>query len=145
MSKLMKFGIIQVCTWGLVGIGMGFIFATSSVTSTWGDNAIRTVLLALLFFLGFGVDFALRMIEKSKKRGFRRDERDMAIQGRAMSIGFVCLVIYIFLVAVILYTYYEDMGTVPIGWVWFMAYSTIVVANLSAGISSLIIYSKQGY
>lgn len=145
MSKLVKFSIIQLCIWTMVGIGMGIVFASSSVSSTWADHPVKTVLLAILFLIGFGTDFVLRIIEGSKKWGFKRDERDMAIQSRAMSYGFLFIVLYIFVIAMFLFMTYETVGSVPVGWVWFMAYSTIVVSNLSVGILSLIYYSRQGY
>ncbi len=145
MSKLMKINIIQVVSWSIVAIGVLIIFSLLGTIEQWGDNRIKTILLALLFLLGYTLDFGLRMYEKSKKWGFRRDERDRVIQSEAMSVGFVILVLYIFILSIFLYTKYETDGFMPIGWVWLIAYSTVVVANLSVGVSSLLLYRKQGY
>lgn len=144
MSKLMKINIIQVTTWSIVAIGVLVIFLLPGTIEHWGDNKLKTVLLALLFLVGFTIDFIFRMYERSQKWGFKRDERDMMIQSKALSTGFIILVIYIFIISIGLYTKYEAEGFMPIGWVWLIAYSTIVVANLSVGISSLIRYRKQG-
>lgn len=144
MSKLMKLTIIQVVTWTLVAIGMVLIFTSNSTIGEWGDQRAKTLLLAVLFLIGYGTDFTIRFIEKSSKWGVKRDERDRDISYKAVTTGFVLLMLYLFTLCISLYVYYEESGYVPIAWIWFIAYSTIVVANLSSGYASLYFYRKQG-
>jgi len=144
MSKLMKVNIIHTVMWGMVAVGLGVIFSLSNTISSWGDNRTKTVLLAILFFGGFLTDFILWQYEKSKKHGFRRDERDKKVQSEAVFKSFTILIIYIFVVSVVLYTKYENAGVMPVGWVWFIAYSTIAATNLLVGVFALIGYKKQG-
>lgn len=145
MSKAMKFNIIQAIAWTLVAIGMTVIFVTGDTIGEWGDNKVKTVLLALLFFIGFGTDMVLRILEKSKKWAMKRDERDKAIQYQSLSVGFIVLMIYLFVLCIGLYIYYEESKFIPVAWVWFIAYSTIVTANLIIGYASIFFYRKQGY
>jgi hypothetical protein len=144
MSKAMKFNVIQVITWSIIAVGMGLIFASGDTIGEWEDNKTKSVLLAALFLLGYGTDFIIRIIEKSKRWGMKRDERDKTVQYQALSIGFILLMIYLFVLCIGLYEYYEGTGYIPIAWVWFIAYSTIVVANLVSGYASLYYYKKQG-
>lgn len=144
MSKAMKFNVIQVITWSMVAVGMGLIFISGDTIGEWGDNKTKTVLLAILFILGYGTDFIIRLIEKSKRWGLKRDERDKTVQYQALSVGFVLLMLYIFVLCIGLYVHYEESGYIPVAWVWFIAYSTIVVANLVCGYASLFYYKKQG-
>ncbi|MCK8058391.1 MULTISPECIES: DUF2178 domain-containing protein [unclassified Fusibacter] len=145
MSKPMKFSIIQVGAWLLIGIILLLVFNQEGVVEQWGDNQNKTLLVASLFIFGFSSDFILRLIEKSKRHGFSRDERDQLIQSKAMNFGFILTLIYVFLVTITLYVKYEDAGLMPVGYMWFVAYSTIVIANLSMGIPSICYYKKQGY
>lgn len=145
MSKLMKITLIQVCAWSIVAISMIIIFLNHGTIENWGDNTTKTILLALLFFIGYATHFTTLLIEKSKRWGFKKDERDLAIQSKAVNIGFIVVLMYIFILSISLYIKYETVGMMPVGWVWFIAYSTVVMANLSVTIPSLLIYRKQGY
>lgn len=143
MSRVVKFTLFQVITWFLVGLGMFMIVTRPGVIENWGDNKYKSIALAILFLLGYGTDLVIRMLEKSKKFGFIRDERSEYNQLKAMSIGFIIVLIFIFVFAITLYTRFENKGFMPIGYVWILAYSTIIAANLGVGIPTLIIYRKQ--
>lgn len=144
MSKLVKTTVVHVVAWSIAAIGMGIIFCLPRTIADWGDDRIKTILLALLFIAGLIIDLFLRIYERSKKHGFIRDERDHYMQRKAGSAGFIITVLYIFILSISLYIKYENIGIMPIGWVWFIAYSTIAAANLSTGICSLIYYGKHG-
>lgn len=144
MSKLVKTTVVHIIVWSIAAIGMVIIFTLPRTITDWGDNRIKTVLLALLFAAGLGVDLYLRIYERSKKHGFTRDERDHYMQRKAVSAGFLITILYIFILSISLYIKYESLGTMPVGWVWFIAYSTIAAANLSTGICNLLYYGKHG-
>lgn len=145
MSKSMKFTIVQITAWSIVAISMVCIFTNEGTIEQWGDNRTKTILLALLFLGGYATSFILSILEKTKRWGFKRDERDKMIQMQAMSVGFIAALLYVFIVSISLYAAYESRGTMPVGWVWFIAYSTIVIANLSVTIPTLLLYRKQGF
>lgn len=145
MSKTMKFTLIHVCSWTLVGLFMIMIFLNPSTIEQWGDNRNKTILLASLFILGYSTDLILLLFEKSKKFGFKRDERDFDVQRKATNIGFIIALVYVFFAAITLYTKYESKGLMPVGWMWFLAYSTVIIANLSVSVPSLLLYRKQEF
>lgn len=145
MSKAMKFTIIKACSWAMVGLFMIMIFSNKSTILEWGDNRTKTILMAFLFLFGYSMDVTLMILEKTKKFGFKRDERDLFIQHKAMSFGFILSLIYVFTTAITLYTIYENKGAIPVGWMWFIAYSLVIVANISVALPALILYRKQGY
>ena len=136
--------MIQLLTWGIVAIGMVVVFSLPGTIENWGDNRLKTILLALLILFGFGSDLILRCCAASKRWGYRKDERDKNISTRAVSVGMIALVIYIFLFSITLYTCYETEGILPVGWMWFLAYSAIVVANVAVCLASLILYVRHG-
>ena len=144
MSKAMKFNIVQVISWSIIALCMIIIFSMKGTIENWGDNKIKTILLALLFLLGYGGNMLLMILEKSSKWGFKRDERDQLIQYQSLSRAILILILYIYTVSIILYIKYETARFVPIGWVWFIAYSSVVVTFISSGYTSLYLYRKQG-
>ena len=144
MSKSMKVSIIYTIAWGLISVCMIVIFSLPNTISNWGENPIKTVVLSALFLLGFLTNLFLRLYEKSKKHGFKKDERDKKIQADAIFKSLSILLVYIFLLCVALYLFYENTGTMPIGWVWFIAYSQIAVVYFLVSLFSVIGYKKQG-
>lgn len=143
MKGAVKYNLIHAIAWTFVGIIMVVIFMTGDTIKYFGDNRIKTILLASLFVIGFGTDAVIRVIEKSNKWNFKRDDRDKDIQKQSISYGFIIVLIYIYLLNISLYLYYEEIGFLPVGWIWFSAYSTIVTANIATGYSSLFLYRKQ--
>lgn len=144
MSKNMKVNIIHTIMWTLVAIGLIIIFSLPNTIANWGDNRTKTILLAVLFLLGFGVDFVLRMIERSRQGEYKKDERDSKVKYDAVVKSFVVLILYIYILSIVLYSKYENAGAMPVGWVWFIAYSVVTAANLFVGIFTIIGYKKQG-
>jgi uncharacterized membrane protein len=144
MSKNMKVNIIHTIIWAAVTAGLITIFSLPDTISDWGGNRVKTILLATFFLIGFSVDLALRIGEKSQKSEYKRDERDSSIQLNAVFKSFAILLLYIFIVTMTLYIKYESAGVLPIGWVWFIAYSVIAAANLLVGIFTISEYKKQG-
>lgn len=144
MSKSMKVSIIYTIAWGLISVCMIVIFSLPNTISNWGENPIKTVVLSALFLLGFLINLFLRLYEKSKKHGFKKDERDKKIQADAIFKSLSILLVYIFLLCVALYLFYENTGMMPIGWVWFIAYSQIAVVYFLVSLFAVIGYKKQG-
>ena len=140
MSKKMLQSLLHLVLWSIVAIILIFIFFSKGTISNWGDNKIKTVMLAVLFVFGFGGDFVLRMVFKNKKNKIIKDERDDYISMKSMGISAVTTFIYIFIVAISLYTKYEEAGSVPVAWVWYIAYSLVMVANISGSLASSVFY-----
>jgi hypothetical protein len=70
------------------------------------------------------------------------DERDVTIRMRANATAFVVVLIYVFALATFLWYRYEASGVVPVGWMWFLAYSMSFVAFIFSSAIALILESK---
>ena len=53
-------------------------------------------------------------------------------------------IIYIFIFTICLFLKYEVAGVVPVGWLWVIAYSLIVVSNVVYALMTIIAYKKRG-
>ena len=141
MSGKMKQSIIHCALWAIVAAVLIIVFTSKGTIEAWGDNRTKTILLAALFFFGFTGDAVLRFVFRKSK--VTTDERDEFIQGQSLKVGYVVTVLYIFILSISLYTKYEVDGSVPIAWIWFIAYTLIVVVNLSTSAASIIQYRKS--
>jgi hypothetical protein len=61
---------------------------------------------------------------------------------KSMGFSAIATFIYIFIVAISLYIKYEEAGSVPVAWVWYIAYSLVMVANITGSLASSIYYWK---
>ncbi len=144
MSNAMKSNIFHTISWGVTAIGIIIIFSLPNTIYAWGENRLKTILLALLFLFGFAVDLIIRINERTKKYGYKKDERDRTIQMEAVFKSFVSILLYIFILSIVLYITHEKAGMIPVGWVWFIAYSTVAFSNLLIGIFTIGEYRSKG-
>lgn len=131
MNELNKLGLLRTISWSIVGIIMIVIFSGDSAITDFGDNINKTILLSVLIAFGLLVDLIVRIV--IKRKGLVEE-----INYKSMNVGMVVTLLYVFLITITLYTYYEGIGVVPVGWLWIIAYSTIVFVNITMGVCDLI-------
>ena len=144
MSLKMKHSIYSLIIWLVVAIFLIILFFSGDTINTWGDNRTKTLLITALFFIGYVGNTILWIIFRKRKNKIVKDERDDYISLKSISAGFITTGVYIFILSISLYIIYENVGSVPIAWVWFIAYSLFVVSYLSTSAFSLIYYYKSG-
>lgn len=142
MSKHMKHSILSMSLWGFVGILFLTILLSTDAITNWSDNRIKSILLAVLFFIGFSSDFILKSIFNKKR--VLSDERDQLVTKDAATSSFIIIVIYVFIFLIALFLKYETTGFIPVGWLWVIAYSLVVVSNTVYSLMTIIFYKKRG-
>ena len=140
MNRMIRFNVFHLVLWSVVAAGFVAVFLGFDAIANWGDNALKTVLLALLFVVGFGGDLLLRHKFKAAGEDVAAYE---ALRLKAMEISYLFSLLYIFLAAISIYIRHEDSGLVPVGWLWFLAYSLILVVHISASCAILYLHCKQ--
>jgi len=70
------------------------------------------------------------------------DERDERIARQALGTAFVILAIYVVLTCIILYEVYRNRILMPVGWMWFLAYSSSFIAIGSRALLILVFYAR---
>ncbi|WP_069649019.1 hypothetical protein [Caloranaerobacter ferrireducens] len=144
MSYQMKFSLLNLIIWLVVAVLFLSVFLTGNTIENWGDNHAKTLILAFLFAIGYLGQLILRIIFRKRKNVIIRDERDEYFLNKALTSSFVATLIYVFIVAISLYTYYEKSGLIPVAWIWFIAYSLIIVANIFTSGFAIFFYRKGG-
>ena len=112
MNKQMKFSVLHLILWSTVAILFLVIFVSLEAINNWGDNRIKSIMLAILFLLGFGGDYILRYIFRKKTNEIKNNK----IISKALGSSFIATCIYIFVISISIYTKYEGSGFVPVGW-----------------------------
>ena len=83
------------------------------------------------------------MLWRTNKSEFIVDERDHQIQSRSAMIGLLITTMFVFLFSVGLFIGYEEVGSVPVSWMWLLAYLTFAVAYFSTSSVIVLMYWKD--
>ena len=125
--------------------GLTVLFFSGGGAETYVQDTTRKILVAVLLALGylllFLVMFLVRL--KSKDKTTLMDERDERIARQALGTAFIVFAIYVFLMCISLYEIYNRSEVMPVGWMWFLAYSSGFIAILSRAIITLVLYKRM--
>lgn len=133
MSKPRLRNLLTIAIWIVVAVGFSVTVFTSGGPATYADDTNRRLIGGV--FLAFGV-FGMplmRLLTRSKPDAEHvdRDERDEQIEAKATNIGVIAVVTFVFLGSIALWDAYQDPGCVPVGWMWVLAYSTLILSHLA--------------
>ena len=59
-----------------------------------------------------------------------------------LSVFVVLVGIYVFTIG--LWLVYETGGQVPVGWMWFLAYGSVILASVTSSVTTLILEARTG-
>ena len=99
--------------------------------------------VALAFgFLGYWL--VLWLTRQRKGGPPLADERDLQVVARANQATLVVVLVGIFVFTIVLWTAYESAGSVPVGWMWFLAYGEVILASVTSAVTTLILDGRTG-
>jgi hypothetical protein len=134
-----------LCIWGLVSAGFGMVFFLGGGAVTYADDSIRMGIAAVI--LGTGFVGYLSMIyltrEKANSKTLVSDERDLDIARQANEIAMVAVLVFVFSVCIALFLNYETAGSLPVGWMWFLAYATACFGLLGQAVITLVLHREM--
>ena len=127
--------------WSVVAIGFGATVFAYGGPATYVEGQTRRLVGAVFLAIGFfGTPLMLFLTRARSGSGHVvSDERDERISHKATHIGFVVVLLYVFLTCIGLWEAYSETGAVPVGWMWFLAYSTAILAYLSSATAALVL------
>jgi hypothetical protein len=128
----------------VAGLGFFVTFFLGGGADQFDTDSIRH--LAGAVAIGFGFLGYWTVLWLTRQRGDRpvADERDTEVVARAGQATLVIVLIGIFAFTVGLWTVYEGEGTVPVGWMWFLAYGSVILASITFAVSTLVFDGKLG-
>jgi len=131
--------------WGLVSSAFGLVFFLGRGAVTYADDSIRMLVSAVILaagFIGF-ISMLYLTREKSNGKALVRDERDLEIARQANEIALVAVLVFVFTVCMALFLGYETAGSLPVGWMWFLAYATACFGLLAQAAATLELHREM--
>ncbi len=131
MSLARRLAVISSAVWLIIGIAFTFLILDSGLEGLASSSGERTrSVLAGIILPGYLISFALIWWTYKGRRAGEIDERDRKVERRATEIAAIVVLLTVFLVCIALYDAYVDRGAVPVGWLYIMAYGTIIWVSL---------------
>ena len=145
MTQAKKRAIFTFLIWGSVMAAFSIIFFSGGGPVQYASERWRHMAGAGIIAFGYLTYGLMQWLTRipAKDRSFGRDERDEDIQKRASSTGFIIVLVYVFALAIFLWERYQNRGFVPVGWMWFLAYSTSFAAFISTSSIALLLESRK--
>ena len=141
MSQSRLRNVLTLAIWLIVAAGFAFTAFSSGGPATYADDSHRRIIGGAFLaagILGTPLMRLLTRINRDSKR-VQRDERDERIEAKGTRIGIITVVTLVFLGCIALWDVYQEQGCVPVGWMWVLAYSTLILSHLAPTIVSLAI------
>jgi len=135
----------QLGIWGLVAAAFGLVFFLGGGAATYADDSIRMLVAAIILGAGFIGYFSMLYLTREKSNGIAliRDERDLEISRQANEIALVAVLVFVFSVCIALFLGYETAGSLPVGWMWFLAYITACFGLLAQAVATLALNKEM--
>ena len=131
--------------WGLVLVGFSVVFFLGGGAVTYVDDSLRIGIAAVTLGIGFVGYFSMIYLTREKSKGVSliSDERDIDISRQANEIALVAMLVFVYVVCIILFLRYENLGSLPVGWMWFLAYTNACFGFLAQSAATLILHRKM--
>lgn len=95
--------------------------------------------------LGFGfVGYWLVLWFTRQRKGAPpvSDERDVQVVAQANQVTLIVVLVGIYVFTISLWTVYEAGGQVPVGWMWFLAYGSPILAFVTSSVTTLVLEGR---
>ena len=145
MSQTRLRSWLSAVIWTIAGVGFFFTFFSGGGPGGLASDSMRHVAGAGAVAFGFlGYWLALWLTRQRQGRPPAVDERDLQVSARANQATLVVVLMVIFTFSISLWTVYESGGQVPVGWMWFLAYGSVILAFVTSSVTTLILDGRMG-
>jgi len=131
--------------WGPVAVAFGLVFFLGGGAASYADDSIRMLIAAVILGAGFigYVSMLYLTREKANDKALIRDERDLEIARQANETALIAVQVFVFTVSIALFLGYETAGSLPVGWMWFLAYATACFGLLAQAVATLVLHREM--
>jgi hypothetical protein len=126
---------------------LGFVltFFTGGGVRGFPEDSSRHLAGAVALAFGFLGQWLSWWITRQRKgEPLAADERDIATIARANQTTLVVVLLVIFALTIALWTVYESSGSVPVAWMWFLAYGAVILASVTSSVATLVLDRRTG-
>ncbi len=145
MSQTRQRAWLAFAIWTVAGTGFAVTFFARGGPGSLPEDSMRHLAGAGALAFGFlGYWLALWLTRRRKGALPRTDERDSEVMARANQTTLVVVLLGIFVLAIGLWLAHEADGQVPVGWMWFLAYGSVILASVTSAVTILILDARTG-
>ena len=145
MSQTRKRAWMAAVVWMVAGTGFSLTFFAGGGPGAFPVESRRHLAGAVALAFGFlGYWLALWITRRRRGDPPLSDERDMQVVARANQATLVVVLVGIFVFTIALWTAHESTGTVPVGWMWFLAYGEVILASVTSAVATLLLDGRMG-
>jgi uncharacterized membrane protein len=130
--------------WTVAGIGFTLTFFTGGGADQFDTDSTRHVAGAGALAFGFLGYWAALWFTRQRGQGLVADERDVQVVARAGQATLIIVLVGIYAFTIGLWRAYEGVGVVPVGWMWFLAYGSVILASMTFAASTLVLDGRTG-
>lgn len=144
MTQARKRAIFTFLIWGSVMAAFSVIFFLWAGPERYHMDRWRRVVGAAIIAFGYLSYWLMLFLTRTRHgaQGIASDERDEKIKRHANATAFIIVLVYVFALSIFLWDRYLESGFVPVGWMWFLAYSMSFAAFISSSAIALVLESK---
>jgi len=141
MTQTTKRALFTLAIWGCAAGGFTAMFFGSGGPAAFGADKGRIVSAAILIGIGFLTYFIMLYLTRSRPdvTPLIVDERDERTASRANGATLIVVLTVVYLVCIALWEVYREPGCVPVGWMWFLGYATVMLSFLTQATATLIL------
>ena len=145
MSQTRLRAWLSAVIWTLAGVGFFVAFFSGGGPGEWAADSIRHLSGAVALGVGFaGYWLALWFTRQRKGCSPVSDERDLQIVAQANQVTLIVVLVGIYVFTISLWLVFEAGGQVPVGWMWFLAYGSAILAFVTSSVTTLILDGRTG-
>ena len=145
MNQAQIRSIYSLVIWGIVALVFCGVFFLWGGPESFAGDIIRILITAFDFGFGF-LGYVLMHLLTHKKPGatvMLQDERDHEIARRANGTTLVSVLAFIYILSMVLFTRFQGLGELPVGWLWFFAYFTSCLGYIMHAATTLFLYKEM--
>lgn len=130
--------------WGVAGLVFAIGFFAEGGPATYADDRFRIVVGAAAIAGAYGAYLLALWATGARGDSAATDERDAQVVARASRATLVIVLVGVFALSVGLWEAYRSEGSVPVGWLWFLAYGTVIATFVVHSLATLIVDARTG-
>jgi len=146
MTQTEKRSVLTLVIWGLAACGVAASFFGGGGPRSFGADQGRIVTTAVVLGCGFGAFFLMLYLTRSRPgvTPLIVDERDESITARAGVVTLVIVLSGMYLTCILLWELHREAGCVPVGWLWFLGYGSVICSYLCYATATLVLNRGMG-
>ena len=144
MSQARRRVVFNLIIWGVVGLSFLTFFVIGGGPASFVSDRWRILLTAVAVLTGFLATAGMLWQTRVRAGPILCDERDVRVARRANGAALIITLVYVYVLSLVLFEMHHDGALVPVGWMYFLAYSTVIVGSFAHALATLVTDSALG-